>query len=655
MVFLWVILLLLFPVVALSQELYSYYMLNQELEILSATKEKVSYVKVPRFVRVVTREELDRWGVKNLFDLFEKLPEFYPYRSYFGLNAVGALGIRQSYYSEKVQVLIDGMPIFDPSNGSSFSVNNNFSLSNVKQVEIVYGPMTSLYGFNASLVVINLVTYSPKDLKFKSSVTLNTGGDDEASIVRSFRRKGLRGIISLTYDEKETPHRTYIDYKGQSGNYSRYRKNFSYYLKLDYDSGLYLKSYGVDRDDHFPVTISFLTSTGNSFARRRAFVNRIGLKKSFEDWNVDLYTYLNHFILKRGYNICPFNHSFCKLLFREEPVAVEKRYVNNPGLGILISRKTDYGKLLFGSEYYEADMYKTKLSANFDPYSISPVSPNVTFSYQDLPDDKKLLPEHLRTVFSSYFQYFWNLSDTYSLLFNLRWDRTNDVGKAWSYSVALMKKYGMWSFKLNAGRAIRIPDFESLYTKNNPFLRGNPHLKLEKEDSIMPSIEYAGEKTRFSFMVYKSWFRNFIYKKQISPVSYEWDNAGCSVRTSGFVASLTRKVTSSVGVSFNFFRKFSSSCNHSEYLRVPKEKFTGDIFYDSGKFSANLSLVAYSRVLANIPVPGYGRLDLNVAYRVSKKSKISISVRNLLDKDYYYPNGVPGDERTLWLGWQYSY
>ncbi len=60
--------------------------MNKELKVLAATGQEVSLYKVPRNVVVITREEIDRLGAKNLFDLLDKLPEFYVWRSYFGLK-----------------------------------------------------------------------------------------------------------------------------------------------------------------------------------------------------------------------------------------------------------------------------------------------------------------------------------------------------------------------------------------------------------------------------------------------------------------------------------------------------------------------------------------------------------------------------------------
>ncbi len=222
-----------------SQESFSYCILSQELKVLSATEEETLLSQVPRYTVVITREEIDRLGAKNLFDLLEKLPEFYVWRSYFGLRAVNAFGVCQSYFSEKVQVLIDGMPTFDPSNGSSFSTNNNYSLDSVKQVEITYGPMTSLYGFNASLAVINLVTYSPEEVNSDLCLGVSTEGDSDVNFLKSFSVGGFSGIVSVNYNQWNTPRGSYADYMGVSGGYSPFSKHASLYIKLDDESRFY--------------------------------------------------------------------------------------------------------------------------------------------------------------------------------------------------------------------------------------------------------------------------------------------------------------------------------------------------------------------------------------------------------------------------------
>jgi len=659
MFLLFFLIFLLIPVTALSQELYSYYLLSRELQVLSATKEKLPLSEVPRYTRVITRDQIDRWGVKNLFELLDRLPEFYYWRSYFGLNAVGALGLRQSYFSEKVQVLIDGMPVTDPSNGSSFSVDDIFSLSNVKQVEIVYGPMTSLYGFNASLAVINLVTYSPKEKSLNVESSISTGHDSYVSFLKSFRKNGFSGVFSLNYSEERSPHRSYTDVLGESAPYSSFKKSSVYYVKLKHSSGFYFKSYGVDRDDHFPLTLTHLITDGNTYADRRAFINRIGFKKSFAGYRVDLYANYNYFYLERGYNLCPFNHSFCKNfppLRGVEPKAVEKRYVKNPGIGVLISKNLgSYGEFFLGAEYDESDLYKTELRATFLPssFDLKDLSKLVVYGKEKrLPESEELLTPHLRTTFSPYFQYLVRIN-TYTVLLNGRWNRTNDVGNYWSYSFSLLKKIDRWNFKLNVGRAVRIPSFEEMYIKNNPILEGNPDLKGEKADSVMPSFEYKGDKFSISGMGYVYWFKDFIYKKPVSPLTYKWSNADSTVRVRGAVVSFKRLLFDNCELELSGTRIFGVSGLSGEYFEFPKKKLTAGFSYEGNSLSGSIFLVAYSR--ASSRIPGYGELNLNFSWSLNRNQRVSISVNNLLNKKVYYESRVPGVERTLWLEWRYSY
>ena len=659
MFLLYLMIFLLLPVTLFSQELYSYYLISKELQVLSATKEKMSYSEVPRFTRVITRRQIDRWGVKNLFELLDRLPEFYYWRSYFGLKAVGALGLRQSYFSEKVQVLVDGMPISDPSNGSSFSVDDIFSLSNVKQVEIVYGPMTSLYGFNASLAVINLITYSPKDKSVNIDSSISTGHDDYLSFLKSFNRGAFSGVISFNYSEERSPHRGYTDYLGVSSSYSTLRKSSVYYIKLNYSSGFYFRSYGVDRDDHFPLTLTHLITDGNTYTDRKGFINRFGFKKSFNNLNIDIFSNYNYFYLERGYNLCPFNHKICRnfpVLKGIEPKAVEKRYVENSGLGFLLSKDLGtYGKLFLGTDYEEAHLYKTYLRSNFLPSSVDvkDLSKIVVYKTErELPASERLITPHLRTVFSPYFQYFFRTGN-YSILLNGRWNRTSDAGDYWSYSLSLLRKLNRWSFKLNAGRAIRIPSFEEMYIRNNPILEGNPHLRGEKADSLMPSFEFRGNTFSFSGMAFVYWFRDFIYKKPISSITYKWSNADTTVRVRGTVLSLKKLFNSRYEVEISGERIFGISGLSNEYFEFPRKKLTAGFSYVGDNFSGNISLVAYSKVSSDIP--GFARLDFNLVWNLSDKQNISFTIKNLLDKKIYYESKVPGEERTLWLEWRYSY
>ena len=589
---------------------FSYYMVEKELKIISATKEATSYSSVPRFVRVITRKQIDTWGVRNLFELLEHLPEFYVYRSNIYIRAVGTLGIKQSYFSEKIQVFIDGIPLLDPSNGSSFSSNNNISLNNVKRVEIVYGPMTSLYGVNACLAIINLVTYDSEDIKnVKVGTAINTDNSNDSYFIKSFRRGNFSGVVSFNYREDRGPHERFTDRGGRTTSLSAYFKHFTYYIKLNFDNGLYLNLYGVDRDNDFPVNIlNFVVNGDRSFTRRKAFLNRLGYRVENEKIKFDVYTYLNWFYLKRGYNLFP--TSF---------YAVEKRYTRNPGAGAYAIYDSNYGKFTGGIELNVSQLYKYSLSGNFFPSTLNFLNPLLTtvVPYQELPPSEYLMDTVSRTTISPYFQYQF-FRNPAGVLLNFRMDRLNDVGTAKTFSLSFLYRLSdTWNFKLNTGRAVRAPSFEEMYIKNNPVLLGNKDLDFEKMDSFMPSVEFSNDASSAKVLLYVYRIKDLIYRATVSGGGQQkWVNADKSIFVRGLTADLKRRFWN-FEVYAGINRLFSvSDLKDTSFFAFPEWKTSGGITYHGDKVIIDLNFEGYSEVTKGVVkrVPGYGVLNCNFIY-----------------------------------------
>ncbi len=654
-----------FPLLTHAEENFSYLLAEKEIEIISATKEAVSYQNVPRNVKVITREELDRWGVKNLFDLFRLLPEFYVRKSNFYLNVVGALGLKQSYFSEKIQVLIDGIPITDPSNGSSFSTDNNISLNNVKQVEIIYGPMTSLYGFNAAIAVINLVTYNPEDIDIKTGVSIATSGAKDSFFTKSFSVGKLKGLISFTYTESQEPLKEFTDWTGRTEKLRRSEKHANFFLKLNHESGFYTEIYAIDRDDFFPISLSNVIVNGDrEYTRRKAIIDKFGLKKQISDsTKVEFSGFFNWFYLKRSYNLCPEFLSMCSQLTPEGLYGVEERFLRNPGGSFYFSRNTSIGLFSGGFEISKVDLYKTTLSADFLPSTLQFADPSqiVTFPFQDITPTEVLMSEKERTTTSYYIQYFWQGEKT-SILLNARSDRASDVGKGISYSFSLLyKPKDNLKFKLNTGKAIRVPSFEEMYIENNPILLGNPDLKLEKVYSFMPSVEVVlKDKIKLTGGIYINWIKDMIYKKRLYPDStkFVWDNAKDTIKIKGMIIDISTSITPTVTIYTSTHRIFfHSSTDDKNLFSYPDWKVVSGISIKPyKKFTIDLNCEAYSKV--SDAVGGYAIFNLTSLYSLNAHWKLSAQVYNIFDRDVYYPvysQKLPGEGRNLWVGLSYSF
>jgi iron complex outermembrane receptor protein len=241
-----------------------------------------------------------------------------------------------------------------------------------------------------------------------------------------------------------------------------------------------------------------------------------------------------------------------------------------------------------------------------------------------------------------------------SVILNARWDRTNDAGKDWSFSLSYMRHLtDRLRLKLNMGRALRIPSFEEMYIKNNAFLIGNPELKIEKEDSIIPSLEYGGNNLSVKAMVYQSRFKNFIYKKPLSPITYMWDNSDETVKVSGGSLEVKKRLWDFWEARVAVHRRFHIKGPDSPYLEFPKDKLVAGLTYCLHGTVIDLTTVAYSRV--SDKVPGFYYTNLTINKRLSPRLKLSFQIKNLTDKDFFYPNGIPGEERSGWLSLRYSF
>jgi iron complex outermembrane receptor protein len=135
------------------------------VEVSTATKTAESLEEAPAVIKVVTREEMRLWGYQSVAEVLEHTVGFYltddhvlPNASVRGMT--GGLGAE----SGVIKVMIDGRSVAYRTTSGNWLGVELVPLESVAQIEILRGPASALYGADAFLGVVNIITLKPEDV-----------------------------------------------------------------------------------------------------------------------------------------------------------------------------------------------------------------------------------------------------------------------------------------------------------------------------------------------------------------------------------------------------------------------------------------------------------------------------------------------------------
>jgi len=188
------------------------------IKVYSASKHLQTSGDAPSAVTVITSHDIQQQGYRNLADILRTVRGFFVTynRNYSSLGVRGFA--RPGDFNTRILLLVDGHRLNDnvydeAMIGTEFPID----IDMIQRIEIVRGPVSSLYGSNALFAIINIVTKRSKDLSgvelsteagsfntFKGRISFgHTVHDLDLLISGSFY--GSRGQNRLFYPEFNTP------------------------------------------------------------------------------------------------------------------------------------------------------------------------------------------------------------------------------------------------------------------------------------------------------------------------------------------------------------------------------------------------------------------------------------------------------------------
>ncbi|MDQ6761060.1 MAG: TonB-dependent receptor [Bacteroidota bacterium] len=143
--------------------------------IVTANKFPQKQSTTGKVVTVITKEQIEKSGGQSVSQILNEQA---------GISISGALnnlGSNQTVYvrgasAGRTLILMDGIPVYDPSVNNNYFDLNLISLNNVESIEICRGAQSTLYGSDAVAGVINIITIKKDIVKpFSAKASLSGG------------------------------------------------------------------------------------------------------------------------------------------------------------------------------------------------------------------------------------------------------------------------------------------------------------------------------------------------------------------------------------------------------------------------------------------------------------------------------------------------
>ena len=166
------------------------------VEVVTASKKAEPMDKTPNIMYVVTKEEIQLRGYKNLEDVLVTIPGLGVFHK--DIQLVSQVRGIAPNDNEKITFMINGRCINQVYEPEIF--NGAIRLENLERIEIIVGPGSVLYGAETLCAIVNLITKQTN----KTEIYLSAGDLETRSVTTNFGQTGNKGniFVSASYAER---------------------------------------------------------------------------------------------------------------------------------------------------------------------------------------------------------------------------------------------------------------------------------------------------------------------------------------------------------------------------------------------------------------------------------------------------------------------
>ncbi|BBB22607.1 iron complex outermembrane recepter protein [Abyssogena phaseoliformis symbiont OG214] len=525
-------------------------------------------------------------------------------------------------HSNHTLVLVDGVSINSTAsiNGAVEYGLTSIALNDIKKIEIIKGSGSVLYGSGAIAGVISITTKKGADGK-SAAVSTKFGTHNSKTYALSASSGNKNGFVRFTHNKYTTDG---IDTRdSDTTNDKDGISNRTTKIKLG--------------NEHFDV--SYLES------RNRTEYDRC--------WN-DTATV----------DDCSGNRESNKIM-----INTNKKISNIWHAKLSLAQTKSNRDTQHGTIFTSGDKYKSTTITILNGIKVDDALFNVGLSQvndENTTDSKKLSSKDL------FINWQKNINDI-NINIGARHTKHNKFGSHTIYNTGTgigIGKYLDSGFKLTANysTAFQAPTLFQLFNQPEPsfgayYGNGNPNLKPETSKNIELGIEKQQDWGLIGIKVYNNKVNNAI--------AYDTSGGTSSANiphyfnrdklsTKGIELSINANIaTYNINFSHNY-NKSKENDSNTQSIRRPKNTTNLTINKQHGKFNSRIQVIRKSfSIDDNKMLDGYTLVNLSSNYSLNDQVKISLNIKNALDKNYITATDFNGAYnqlgRTIEMGLDYQF
>ena len=603
------------------------------IQVYSASKHLQSTSEAPASVTVVTADEIQKYGYRNLADVLRSVPGFYVTYdrdyTFVGVRGFGRLGD----WNSRILVLIDGHRTNNNILGQAM-LGNEFlvDVDMIERVEIVRGPGSSLYGANAFFAVINVITRTTKQVKdWELSFQTGSFGTNEGRATYGHQFHDLGVLVSGTF----------YDSQGQTLFFPQFNtpaNNNGVTSDTDYESYKHI----LATLTFHGFTLQGLFSTRDKGVPTAYFV---AVFNDPADFNIDSHQYLNldyqHPIGKWQLDAgTSYDQARLQGPVPEAPLL--------PGDPVVLSTYSFRGNWWTGEVKVSRDLFeRNRLTLG------SEVRDNLRQDQGDLLNPPNVFaPEPNSSLITAlYAQDEFGITSRLTLNAGVRYDHYSTFGGTTNPRAALIYRAAeKTALKLLYGNAFSAPDVYETSPDFGIFYDDNPKLKPERIQSLETRVEQGlGQYFQLSGGVYRNRISDLIsLVLNPSDQDFQYQNAG-SAQAVGMDVEISGRATNGLQgkASFDYVDTYDERAGHPalDNSPAPMAKLNVSIPLAGQRLFAGVEGQFLGRRLTLLQnsLSSYQVFNFTLlGHAVGKHLDVAASVFNVLDKKYFDP-GRPED------------